>query len=194
MTALRPMSTTLVLVRHGQDVDNSRSIINGRRDTPLTDLGRRQALALADDLGSTNIHCVYTSPLKRANQTASIISRRLGIEDPRIEPDLTEREYGILTGRSICDIPTLAQQIFVWNGFRYVIQAHGVEDYPHLWTRAGSVLRKIQERHGGRTVLVVAHNEILSMIRAHCLQRPWEEALLFPPIANCQLVSLDIQP
>ena len=194
MIAARPISTKLLLVRHGQDVDNSRSIINGRRDTPLTDLGRSQAQRVADDLRLTDIRCIYASPLQRASQTASILSQRLGIEDVRLEPDLIERDYGILTGRPLSDIPALARQVFVSHGFRYVVHAPGAEDYAYLWTRAGSVLRKIQEQRGGQTVLIVAHNEILRMIRAHFNRRSWEAELLFPPIANCQLIPLDIQP
>jgi len=186
--ATRPAK--LLLVRHGQDVDNSLSIINGRRDTPLTDLGRTQALAVADDLRSENIDCIYTSPLQRASQTASIISQKLGIEDLRLEPDLIERDYGILTGRSPSDIPTIARRIFVSHGFRNVIDAQDVEDYTQLWNRAGSVLRKVEGRHAGQTVLIVAHNEILRMIRANFNQRSWEEELLFPPVLNCQVIVL----
>jgi len=156
----------------------------------LTDLGRSQAEAVAEDLRSTNIHCVYSSPLRRANQTAAIVSQALGIEDLRLEPDLTERDYGILTGRPLSDIPRLARQVFVSHGFRHVIDVQGIEDYTLLWTRAGSVLRKIQDRHGGQTVLIVAHNEILRMIRANFTQRSWEEELRFPPLLNCQAIAL----
>jgi broad specificity phosphatase PhoE len=185
-----PASPRLLLARHGQDVDGSRSILNGRRDPPLTDLGRTQAGILANDLQSANIDCIYTSPLQRASVTASIIARQLGAVNVRIDADLIERDYGSLTGCSFSDIPTLARETFVSHGFRHVIQAPGVEDYGHLWIRAGSVLRQIVSRHCGQTILIVAHNEILRMIRANFVQRSWRAELAFPPISHCQLIDL----
>jgi broad specificity phosphatase PhoE len=192
LRATRSASTRLLLVRHGQDADNSHSIINGRRDAPLTDLGRSQAATIADDLQSENISCIYSSPLQRAHQTASIIAGRLGIEDLHIHPDLIERDYGILTGCSVSDIPIIAGRLFVSHGFKYVIQASGIEEYANLWTRAGHVLRKIREQHRGETVLVVAHNEILRMMRANAIQRSWEDELLHAPMGHCQLIAIDM--
>jgi len=192
LRATRSASTRLLLVRHGQDADNSHSIINGRRDAPLTDLGRSQAAAISDDLQSENISCIYSSPLQRAHQTASIIAGKLGIEDLHIHPDLIERDYGILTGCSVSDIPKLAGRLFVSHGFKYVIQASGIEEYANLWTRAGHVLRKIREQHRGETVLVVAHNEILKMMRANAIQRSWEDELLRAPMGHCQLIAIDM--
>jgi probable phosphoglycerate mutase len=188
----RSASTRLLLVRHGQDADNSHSIINGRRDTALTDLGRSQAATIADDLQSENISCIYSSPLQRAHQTASIIAGRLGIQDLHIHPDLIERDYGILTGCSVSDIPKLAGRLFVSHGFQYVIQASGIEEYAKLWTRAGHVLREIREQHRGETILVVAHNEILKMMRANAIQNSWEDELLCTPMGHCQLIALDM--
>jgi broad specificity phosphatase PhoE len=192
LNAARSASTRLLLVRHGEDADNSHSIINGRRDAPLTDLGRSQAAAIADDLQSETIGCVYASPLQRAHQTASIIADRLGIKDLHIHPDLVERDYGILTGRPVSDIPILAGRLFVSHGFKHVIQANGIEEYADLWARAGLVLRAIREQHRGETVLVVAHNEILRMMRANAMQRPWEDELLRAPMGHCQLIAIDM--
>ena len=180
----------IFLVRHGQDLDNSRSLINGRRDTPLTELGRTQALAVAEQLRTEVISYVYTSPLQRARQTASIISERLGIAEVHVESDLIERDYGVLTGRSPADIPAYASNMFVLNDFRYVIDSPGVEDYTHLWTRAGHALRRIQNRHIGEGVLIVAHNEVIKMMRANFFGKSWEDELRLPPVDNCELVAL----
>jgi probable phosphoglycerate mutase len=169
-----------------------RSVINGRRDAPLTDLGRSQAAMIAYDLQSENIRCIYSSPLQRAHQTASIIAGKLGIEDLHINPDLIERDYGILTDCSVSDIPILAGRLFVSHGFKYVIQASGIEEYANLWTRAGCVLRKIREQHRGETVLVVAHNEILKMMRANAIQRSWEDELLRAPMGHCELIAIEV--
>ena len=190
MTADRSTLMKLFLVRHGQDLDDSRFLINGRRDSPLTELGKRQALAAGDDLQMQQIGCVYTSPLQRAHETASLISQRLGIANVYVEAELIERDYGILTGRSPSEIPTFASRIFASNGFQYIIEAHGVENYERLWKRAGKVLRRIQRRHAGQNVLIVAHNEIIKMIRANFEKTSWEDELALPPVANCQVIAL----
>ena len=40
----------IFVIRHGQDTDNVRGILNGRRDTDLTDLGRQQAILAGQKL------------------------------------------------------------------------------------------------------------------------------------------------
>ena len=182
--------SSLFLVRHGQDLDNSRSLINGRRDTPLTDLGRTQALGVAEQLRSEVIRCIYSSPLQRARQTASIISERLGIGELDVDSDLIERDYGLLTGRSPADIPEYATRTVVLNDFRYVIESPGVEPYAQLWIRARNALRRIHHRHAGQGVLIVAHNEVLKMIRANFHGKSWEDELRLPPLNNCEVIVL----
>lgn len=181
----------LFLLRHGQDLDNARSLINGWRDGPLSELGKTQALASAEELRSASISCIYTSPLRRAHQTASIISRTLGIGEVRVEAGLIERDYGILTGKPVADIPIHARETLVSNGFRYVIDSPGVESYGLLWTRAGDTLRKIERRHADQAVLIVAHNEVIKMMRSNFLGQSWKDELRRPPIDYCQVIALE---
>ena len=60
----------LFIVRHGQDEDNANLTLNGRRDKPLTELGRQQAKTVATKLKNHQIDVIYSSPLKRAFETA----------------------------------------------------------------------------------------------------------------------------
>ena len=64
------MPTTLVLVRHGETDWNRERRFQGHADTPLNDAGRGQARALAALLRSERLSAVYTSPLRRAKETA----------------------------------------------------------------------------------------------------------------------------
>ncbi len=186
-------ATRLLLLRHGQDQDNAAGLINGRRDTPLTELGRLQAETAADGLRDLAVDCVYSSPLKRAHETACIISKQLKLDPPVIHPDLVERDYGILTGRPPSEIPAIAGEFFESHNFKHIIESPGMESYDTLWRRAGKVIRHILERHAGETVLVVAHNEILKMLRASFNGRSWRDELLLAPISNCQVIVLDGQ-
>jgi broad specificity phosphatase PhoE len=185
-----PTPSRLLLVRHGQDRDNSRSLINGRRDTPLTELGQSQARAVADGLRSESISCIYASPLRRARETASIVAAELSVPALHVEPDLIERDYGVLTGKPVSDIPRHAGKTVMSNGFRYVIDSPGVEDYPRLWTRARDALGRIRRRHADQTVLIVAHNEVIKMMRSSFHGRSWKDELRRGPIGHCEIIAL----
>jgi broad specificity phosphatase PhoE len=60
----------IILVRHGQDTDNEAGILNGHRDTTLTELGRDQAKEVATKLLDDSVEVILHSPLKRTTQTA----------------------------------------------------------------------------------------------------------------------------
>ena len=57
---------------------------------PLTDLGRQQARAAADELADLGVTIVLSSPAVRARQTATIVAERLGLE-VELEPRLLEQ-------------------------------------------------------------------------------------------------------
>lgn len=90
----------LILVRHGQTAANSKGVFLGRSDPPLTELGRRQADALASVDGVRTARRVIASPLTRAQQTAA----RLG---PAVSADgrWIEMDYGDYEGLTWTDIP-----------------------------------------------------------------------------------------
>ena len=73
----------IYLVRHGQTEFNSERRIQGRFDSPLTDLGVRQARAvgglLRDLVREPEGWRLVASPLGRAHATAEIVAQRLGL-------------------------------------------------------------------------------------------------------------------
>jgi broad specificity phosphatase PhoE len=81
----------LLIVRHGQTQANADGLILGRGDPPLTDLGRRQAAALAEALPVPAV--VVSSPLQRARETAAAFGVPVQTDDRWIELD-----YGAMDG------------------------------------------------------------------------------------------------
>lgn len=86
--------TLLTLIRHGQTDWNLARRIQGSTDIPLNDKGRADARTAADLLEGVTHHSIYASPLKRARETAEIISESLRLGAPVLVPDMREREFG----------------------------------------------------------------------------------------------------
>jgi probable phosphoglycerate mutase len=85
----------LFLVRHGQSEWNALGRWQGQADPPLSDLGRDQAVVASRGVGP--VSALFTSPLRRASETAAIIGREIGLE-PAVIDDLKERDAGDWTG------------------------------------------------------------------------------------------------
>ena len=87
----------LLLVRHAESVGNHELRLQGRAEFPLTDRGRRQADALAAALAEAPVRAVYSSPIRRALDTAEAIAARRGLT-VEVRPALQEYDFGELSG------------------------------------------------------------------------------------------------
>ena len=90
----------IYLVRHGQTETNRDRRIQGQSDRSLTDLGRRQAAALATAL--PRAAPIVSSPLRRAQETAATLGPAHG--PPTLDERWIELDYGDFEGRLIDDV------------------------------------------------------------------------------------------
>lgn len=181
------------IARHGQNVDNAVGILNGHRDLPLTDLGRSQASELARGIKEAKlvIHATYSSPLVRAYETAQIITDELLHDDPVVEPLLIERNFGIMTGRQISEIPKICgDDVIKTDTITYFLSPKGAETFPRLLDRAHALLAKLRTRHEGDTVLLVTHGDIGKMIYAAFYKLNWLDVLKDFHFGNSELLEL----
>jgi len=88
--------TRMLLARHGQSEWNALGRWQGQADPPLSELGRQQARAAADRLGT--VDAIVSSDLERALATAAIIAEVLGVGPVLVEPRLRERSAGEWSG------------------------------------------------------------------------------------------------
>ena len=96
----------LVLIRHGQSTYNLENKFTGWKDVELTDKGRNEAIKAGNILRKKQFlfNYAYTSNLKRAQDTLSIILERLNSPLIAIKNEaLNERDYGSLIGRNKTD-------------------------------------------------------------------------------------------
>ncbi len=149
----------VLLVRHGATDWNLQGRCQGATDLDLNEVGIRQAEQIAASLSEETIHGVYSSNLKRAQQTAELISlhHRLQV---LIETDVRELDHGQLEGLTFTEIKeNYAQFIQKWRTEPAEIQVPGGERLVDVARRAWSGLNRIVQRHtSGQTVVVVSHN------------------------------------
>jgi broad specificity phosphatase PhoE len=156
--------TTIFLARHGESDWNVQKRFQGHSDRPLTERGREQAHALADLVGSEKIDAVYTSPLRRARETAEIVAARAGLEAVAL-PELREVDTGSWSGLSRADVEVRFPEGFA----RWRSGGSGWEDgesYEEMAERVIGALRKIAEHHPDGRVLVISHGGPIRAIHA----------------------------
>lgn len=153
--------TVLHLVRHGQ-VENPQKIVYGRqRGWRLSARGRAEAEAVARHLGGRPIARVYTSPLERAVQTATVIAGTCGGE---VEPrdDLVEALLcAPWEGLAWREVKRSRSREWARYLFR-PLEVGGVdEDLRALATRMETALRAIAAAHPEQQVVAVSHGDPL---------------------------------
>jgi broad specificity phosphatase PhoE len=157
--------TTVYLARHGESDWNAANRFQGHADRPLTELGRRQAIELADALEArAPLSAIYTSPLQRAMETASIVGARLGLEPAAVD-DLREVDVGAWSGLSRTEV----EERFPEGFGRWLDGGEGWEDgetYAQMAARVLRALRQIADSHPGDEVLVVSHGGPIRAIHA----------------------------
>ncbi|MCC7484946.1 MAG: histidine phosphatase family protein [Burkholderiales bacterium] len=92
------LTRSFYFLRHGETETNAKGIVTGALDVELTPLGRSQALAAARALAGEPITTIYSSPLRRARETAEPVAQALGLP-VTIVAEFTERGQGDLEGR-----------------------------------------------------------------------------------------------
>ncbi|MBU2101159.1 histidine phosphatase family protein [Patescibacteria group bacterium] len=183
----------IYLARHGQDEDNLSGILNGRRDNPLTEKGIEQANEAgkkAKELG-LKFDKAYTSPLKRTQKTAEIITESTNSPEPEVLEDLIERDFGVMTGKPTSSIEeSCAPDILKTDGITYFLSPEGAETFPDLIERAKKVLSNIKNEHQDGNILLVTHGDFGKMIYAVYYNLDWEKVLTMFHFGNSEILRL----
>lgn len=183
----------IAIARHGQDEDNANGILNGRRDLPLTEVGRQQAQKLAEGMKCIGFtfDAVYASPLCRAYDTATLVASTLGFPKPEVLQSLIERDFGIMTGKPIRDIEKYCgSDIVKTDTITYFLSPEGAETFPVLLERGRQVLAEVEARHRTGSVLLVTHGDIGKMLYAAYYDLPWMDVLTMFHFGNSELLLL----
>jgi broad specificity phosphatase PhoE len=172
----------LLIIRHGQSEWNALGRWQGQADPPLTNLGENQAKKATRKLGLFD--SILSSPLKRAKNTASIISEIMGVGPITTEIDLMERDAGPWQGLTRIEIEN------GWPGFLESGQRpDGYESNSDLLLRVFAVLRKISESSkNSASILIISHAGII-----HALENLHNQPSLKVPNLGGRWVEFDDQ-
>lgn len=155
----------LYIIRHGETEWNVKRRFQGRSDIPLNDEGRRLARITSEALRDTPFTKIYTSPLKRAYETAMIIKGDRDIPviaEPRIiEIGFGEYE-GLCCGKENYNIPNPEFMYFFDKPEAYQ-PPKGAEGIDELKIRTADFLREIVHNKNmeNDTILVSTHGAAL---------------------------------
>ena len=159
------MTLRLILARHGEtDWNRILRIQGAKSDSPLNQKGMQQAEDLASRLERENIRAVYSSPLKRALNTAKAIAARHRLE-VITTPLLREIEAGELEGVATAELGTRFSYYLIRDGVEKRIP--GGESLADLQERCWGFIEQIKQDYTNGSVLLVSHYfAILSIICA----------------------------
>jgi probable phosphoglycerate mutase len=159
MSRPQPSPTSALLCRHGQSAWNALGRWQGQADPPLSDLGRKQAHEAARAVGV--VDAIWASDLRRAAETAAIISHDIGVGPVVLDADLRERDAGEWTGLTRDEIDRRYPG-FLADGRR----PEGWEPDDQLVHRARAVLGRIAAADV-ENVLVVTHGGLVMAVERH---------------------------
>lgn len=167
----------LYVTRHGETPYNVENRICGISDISLNEHGKKQAQIIGEKLSQYHIDYIIASPLKRAQETANIISHQIKV--PVITDErLHEINFGIFEG-----MPGKNED------FRYVKKNHAIA-YPQgeklfqVVQRVYNFLDEIHETYAKQNVLIVCHGGIVRIIHSYYHDMSNEELFSWLP-ENC---------
>ncbi len=170
------MLKTLYLMRHGQTVWNQQRRLQGRRNSPLSPLGRTQALQIGQALQSEKPQSMWCSPAGRARETAEIVGNQLGLT-AQIQPEMYEIAFGDWEGFTVEEVdirwPGGWQR---WQADRWNIQPPGGDSYKGSEQRGEKAVACLQNAEI-ETLLWVGHYAFNRLLIAKWLEWSPEKAL-----------------
>jgi len=190
-----PLTTHVVIIRHGQSQGNAEGRFGGHTDTPLSPRGRKQAEATARALASEKFSAIYSSDLPRAIETASPLARLVAVPLETTDA-LRERSVGVMEGLTFEEAAEQhpeQYQALLRRDFEHVLV--GGESYRQTLDRASRQLDEAIEQHKGGRIALFAHTGTICILILHlmgALDAP-DLKPVWIATANCGIARFDLR-
>lgn len=183
------------LVRHGENPANLLMQFSYRKvDYPLTEKGALQAQQTADYLRDKGIDALFSSPLRRAIQTAEAISAAVG------QPIQVLEQFRELNVGDLEDRPPTAENwaehdrvIAAWRAGRHEVPFPGGENYVTLLARMRAGMGQALAGRDGQRLVIVGHGGLFAAtVGALCPAVPLD-AITGKPLHNCSITLIEVE-
>ncbi|MEZ5216780.1 MAG: histidine phosphatase family protein [Ilumatobacteraceae bacterium] len=174
----------LLLVRHALPVRTE--FADGVADPPLAPDGIQQALRLAEYLDSETFHAIYSSPQRRAMETARPLAERRGLDIVQV-PDVAEWDQGSSSYVPIEEVK--AEGGPEWEALRNGLIAQAAEPPAEFSRRVVTAIEGLIDRHGGERIVVLCHGMVINFFLANVLGLPAEAAFFSPNYTSIHRVA-----
>jgi len=163
------MTTTVLLIRHGQTRSNVAGYYMGWSEEDLNEVGYIQARKLASRLADSPIAAIYTSPLKRAHTTASLIAEHHGLKVKPLD-DLIEIKLGDWQGLHEGEIAERWPEMWKQSEVDPSVMAmpHG-ESFSQVVERAVRAFEMVVAANREKRVAIVTHDIVVRIVVAYVL-------------------------
>ena len=198
---LKNGAAELYLIRHGDALPAGDEIVPGGTydDQPLSELGRKQASALAARWGQIPFDAIYSSPYRRARETAEVLAQTCGLEvliEPEVREihlgqvgaglpkDVSREEYAAALRARLDEIVQIVGRVGYWSAIP------GSEPSAEFRARVAAAIDGIGARHAGQRVAIFSHGGVINAYLAILLGL---ERDFFFPIVNTSVSTVRVQ-
>lgn len=170
----------VLVVRHGETIENEQGICQGQTDGTLSPKGIRQNMELANRLKHHPFQAIITSPLGRAYETATTVALNHPTLTLCSDNRLMERNMGLLQGNPF---PTNYSDETV---------AECMEPWVAFHERVRSFIETLQSEYQEKTVLIITHGLVMRMMVLVLNRLPIERLTSIPLVENASCLEFEI--
>lgn len=156
----------IYITRHSKTMWNEEKRLQGWQDSALTQEGIKDAQALHEYIKNIKIDAVFSSPLKRAYQTAKIAFPTQTVhQDHRLK----EMNFGDYEGLKITDLKEDKDYYQLWHHPQSQFRLKNGESYQEVVNRLTDFFQEIYFDHGDETIFVVIHGMLFTILHGLAL-------------------------
>lgn len=177
----------LYLLRHGKTESNDEQAYNGTIDESVSAEGLAELTNLRPLYQGVKFDYVYSSSLKRCQETIHQLFPDLKIDE--IRDDIIEMNFGDWVGRTYQSVI----EEYAKKGFTYddIIDPPNGETYASLFKRTANFIEEVKEKHLNETVLVMSHGLVISAIMKQFFLKDEPIYFLAPDNGKGYIIDLD---
>lgn len=181
--------TKLLLIRHGNSLANTQGVFAGATDSPLTELGHRQAEKTARYIAAHYpVDAVYASDLQRAFDTGKAVADQFGLS---VNATKAMREIfaGAWEGQSF-DALDLRHSYYIWKTDIGNAVCDGGESVSQLQKRIVAEVTRIARENPEKTVVIATHATPVRVLQCFCEGKTLDEMKNIPWVSNASVTEV----